>query len=232
MGVFSTTVDFANSDQVTSTKLDEIASGSQFTADAITGTTLKVVGGKLAVNVITGAEITAGSLSQELFPDRAIGGGKIALGGIVNNNLGDLSVSNEKIALGTITFSRFDTTVSATQANMQNSAESKVVTPDVTKFSPSAVKAHGAFTITGASRTIIDSLNIASITRISDTQSQVNFTANMSGTAYVVVPAGISDGTEIVDAASYDRAAGSFKIKHTTQGAGRGISFAVFGTLA
>ncbi len=232
MGVFSTTIDFENLQQVTSTKLDEIAGGSQFTADAIVGTTLAVVGGQLQVGTITGGNITAGSLTQELFADRAIGGGKIALGGIVTNNIGDLAVTNEKIALTTIDFTRLSTTLPATQSNMQNQATNKMVTPDAVKYAPGAAKAYGAFTITGAGRGIIDSLNVASVTRISDTQSQVFLTAPMSGTSYVVVPSGISDGTEIVDASHYDRAAGSFKIRHTTQGSGRGVTFSVFGTYA
>jgi microcystin-dependent protein len=76
-GVISTTQTFTTGDNVTSTSLNAIATGSSFTPDAITGTTLAITTGKLKVGTITSAEIGTSAVVTNGINDGAVTASKI-----------------------------------------------------------------------------------------------------------------------------------------------------------
>ena len=228
-----TTITFADDDQVTSAKLNQIVSGLSFTATDITGSTLAVVGGQLKVGTITSSEMGALSIATGSLQDLSVTTAKIAAGAVTNEKLGNNSVSGTKLTSQAVAYANLESTIFATQGQMEGQTANKLVRSEVAKHAPSAAKAYGSFAITGSGRTIqSNSFNVASLTRVSATQTTVTLTDNMNSANYTVQVSGISDGTEFVNTSYYDKAAGSFKIFHTTEGSGRGVAFAVFGQYA
>lgn len=68
----TTTQQFANGDQITSTKLNNIIDDASFGADAVVGSTLAVVGGQLKVNEITASEIATDAVTTDKVLDENI----------------------------------------------------------------------------------------------------------------------------------------------------------------
>jgi len=229
----TTTITFASGDQVTSAKLNEIVSGLTFDSGDITGSTLSVVGGQLKVGTITASEMGADSVDTGSIVSGAVGAGKIADGAVTTDKINAGAVSTTKIAAGTILYYHLVSSLISTKAQMESGNAETLVQPFYAKYAPSAAKAYGEFNITGTGRTIKNnSVNIASLTRIDSTHTTVTLTTNMNSVNYTVMATGISDGTEQVDATVYDKAAGSFKIRHSAEAADRAINFTVFGTHA
>lgn len=232
MAKFSTSITFANGDQVTSGKLNEIITGLEAGADLVADSTLVVVAGTLKVGIVTASNMGVNSVPTAAVQDFAITTGKVAFGAIGANQLGEFSVGITKIAPQCITFDKFFPGIFATKANMEAELASRIVTADQAKNGLSAVKCYGEFAITSSARAIkTNSYNVLSVVRISATQTQVNIDTDMNSAEYTVTTSGGSDGTEIVQACYYDKAAGNFKIRHTTEGAGRLIAFTVHGKL-
>lgn len=102
-GELQTTITFANGEQVTSTKLNEIISGASFTEGAVDGTTLLVSIGKLRVGTITANEMGADSITTLAIANASVTTPKIALGAVGTNQMASASVTGEKIAAGAIT---------------------------------------------------------------------------------------------------------------------------------
>ena len=89
-------------------------------------------------------------------------------------------------------------------------------------------KAYGVVSFDASSPTLVSSYNVASVTDNGRTDSRrVNFTANMSGTNYVVIltPTYASYDNSIDPFYVYSRAADHFIVS-------REMSFVVFGALA
>jgi hypothetical protein len=74
-------------------------------------------------------------------------------------------------------------------------------------------------------RTVDAQANIASATRSDQTHTQVTFTTGMDDTSYVVSGCVKNDAT--LDFATYDHQTTGFKIRHSTEGAGRFVQFMV-----
>ena len=233
-GVFSTTIAFASGNAVTPAKLNQIATGSSFTADAIFGTTLAVTGGQLRVGTITSSEMGASSVGTTALSSECVTTAKIADGNITTVKLADFSVTAAKIANGTITAAKLAASAAATRAAMQNQTGGFIVTPDYVKYAPGVAKAYGSVGISGTSRTVTGEHNVTSATKNSTTSTTVTLTQNMASANYVVLLTIYTDGTATTtDATVTSRAVGSFTIKHPTEGAPyERIGFVVFGQLA
>jgi len=230
-GVFSTTIAFASGNAVTPAKLNQIATGSSFTADAIFGTTLAVAGGQLKVGTITSSEMGAASVGTTALISECVTTAKISDGNVTAAKLASDSVTVSKIANGVITFAKFDSGAAATASNMKLENGSKIVTPNIIKHSPVAAKAHGTLNIS-ASRSVESTYyNFGSITRVSATETRVNLAANMASAAYCVQATyeDSSGGTGAVSV--YDRNVGYFRVTHPTEGAGKKVHLTVFGNL-
>lgn len=228
-----TTITWADTDQVTSAKLNQIVSGLSFETGDLTGTTLLVVGGKLKVGTITSSEMGANSVTSSAIANQAVETSNIAPGAVTAAKIASATITADKITSATLTFSLLSADALATQSVMENETSGYIVTPNRVKHAPGAAKAHGEFAITGTGRTIkSNSVNIASLTRVSATQTTVTLTTNMGSANYTVITSGVTDGTEVIDSCVYDKAAGSFKIRHSTEGAGRSIAFVVYGPYA
>jgi hypothetical protein len=229
----TTTITFADNDQITSAKLNQIISGLSFNSGDITGGTLAVVAGQLKVGTITSSEMGALSVATGSLMALSVTTPKIALGAVTEDQLGNFSVTSGKIAAGIINYGHLESSLLATNGQMENEGASYLVSPDKVKRSPGAAKAYGEFNITGTGRTIkANSVNVASLTRIDSTHTTVTLTTNMNSVNYTVLVSGISDGTEDVSAFVYDKAAGSFKIRHSVEASSRAINFVVFGQYA
>jgi hypothetical protein len=234
MAAITSTITFADGDQVTSAKLNEILSGSSFVAGAITGTTLVITGGALKVGTITSSEMGALSIATGSLIDASVTTAKLADGSITTAKLANLAVTGAKIAAETITFSNLSTAAVAAQSAMQSESASQLVAAATAKYSPAAAKGYGEFLITGTGRTIrANSRNISGLTRIDSTNTTVNLGANMDSEFYTVVASLVSTGTPIEGSVTvYDKAAGSFKLLHPAEGSGRSVNFVIFGKLA
>lgn len=232
-GVFSTTIAFASGNAVTPAKLNQIATGSSFTADAIFGTTLAVTGGQLKVGTITSSEMGSASVGTTALAASAVKTAKIADGNVTTAKIGDSAVTAVKIADGVITAAKMAASAAATQTQMQNETGGAIVTPDYVKFSPGVAKAYGNVTIAGTSRTVSGEYNITSATKNSTTSTTVTIADNMANTAYTVMLTLYTDGTATdLNVAVTERLAGSFTIKHPKEGAPyEKIGFVVFGNL-
>lgn len=233
-GALTTTITFANGDQVTSAKLNEIISGAAPTADFVTGTTLVVVGGQLKVGTITASEMGLASVTATAIAAGAVGTAAIAAGAVTVDKIALNSIGRDQIAFNSIYFSNFSTTTYASKAAIESQSAGFLVVPDVLKYSLGDAKAYGEFNITSTSRAIkSNSLNVASLARVDSTHTTVTLTAAMSSANYTVIAGFEQIGTaENLGCAIYDKLAGSFKIMHPAEATGRAVNFVVFGKLA
>jgi hypothetical protein len=232
-GELTTTQTFADGEQVTSTKLNAIVSGASFTADAVTGTTLAVVGGKLKVGTITSSEIGALAVGTTALAANGVTTVKIADGNITTAKLATGAVTGIKITDGVITFAHLSSAVPASESAMEAESSSRVVTPDVVKHSPRVAKAHGCIALTASTRTLLSSsVNITSVAVESTTATRVVLAANMASDNYTVVATWeASSGSDLQPVAIYSKTAGGFYIRHDTASSGKRINFIAMGNL-
>lgn len=236
MAAITTTITFADGDQVTSTKLNQIATGSTYSSGGLDNTTLKVTAGKLSVGTITSSEMGTASVVAAAIASGAVTEAKIGTGAVTTTKLGDLAVTAAKIAAGTITFAKLSTAAVADQAGMEAETGSLLVTADVMKNSPGVAKAYGCFTTpTGTTRALeTGSHNVASVAGVSSEVTTVTFTDEMA-TAYYTVVAGYQNSAGDTAAAApgvYTKSTTGFTIKHEAASSTRAITFCVFGALA
>lgn len=230
-GELTTTITFADGDQVTSAKLNQIISGASFTTSAVTGTTLTVTGGKLKVGTITSSEMGTASVTATALASNAVTTAKIYDGNVTTAKLAAAAVTGAKIATETITYSNLSTGLSATSTVMKNETAGYMVTADSFQHSRRASKAHGCISIGGGTRALLaNSLNVSSVARDSATTTQVVLDTNMSSDNYTVLVTWESASTADNQTASvYDKTAGGFYIKHPTEATARRLNFVAFG---
>lgn len=231
MAILSKGHTFANGDQVTTTKLNNLVDNATFSSGAVDNSTITLhASGYVQVGVIQTGNIAANSITTAKLADSTgasdgVTTAKLATGAVTTAKIADISVTIPKIATGAF----------ATQSSMASQTASLIVTPDVVKYSPPTAKAYGTFTIASTPRTLSGAFNV-SVTRISSTATQVTFTSAMSSAAYSVVCTygrSGSSGTAFAAAPSpYDKQTTGFKIAHTAEASDYEIGFSVFGTLA
>lgn len=231
-GEITTTITFADGDQVTSAKLNQIISGASFTTSAVTGSTLTVTGGKLKVGTITSSEMGAASVTATALASSAVTTAKIYDGNVTTAKIADLAITGAKIASGVITASHLSSGLAATESAMENETGGYTVTPDFVKHSKRVAKAHGCVSLGVSSRTLLSgSVNVDSVTRDSASTTKVTLDTNMSSGNYTVLATWESNGAaDLASVAVYDKTDGSFYLKHDTESAGKRINFVVFGT--
>ena len=103
MGVLDTSYTFANTDTITSTKMNNIIDQSTFTNDAIFGNTLELVSGQLKVRALG---ITSAELGTNSVTTAAIGNGTVTSAklGYSISIAGNLSVTGTSTFTGASTF--------------------------------------------------------------------------------------------------------------------------------
>ena len=228
-GVIATTQTFADGDQVTSAKLNNLISLSSFTDDAVTGTTLTVTGGKLKVGTITSAEIGANAILTVGIADNAVTTVKIADGNITSVKLANLAVTAAKIMDGSITAAKLSGNVVPTEAVMEAETAGYLVTPDFVKHSLRVAKAHGVVELTAGRDMMVNKLNVASASAITTTTTRIQFTTDMGATNYTVLASWESTTADAQMVGVYNKAAGGFYLKHPVAAADKFINFVVFG---
>jgi hypothetical protein len=170
---------FANGDQVTSAKLNGILTGSSFTADAVTGSTLAVDAGKLKVGTVTAAQMGASAVKTVAIEDGAVTAGKIGLGAVLTDKVGDLQITAGKLSADAVTTAKIaNAAVTAAKLSGGQSGLAPVF----------GVRAYGSFNGAGTSPfTMIASGNVASVVRSSTGVYVVTLTEPMASTGYTVV---------------------------------------------
>lgn len=232
----TTTVTFSNGDQVTSAKLNQIISGASFGSGAVTGSTLTVTGGKLKVGTITASEMGSNSVTSTALASNSVTTAKISDGSVITAKLANLTVTDAKIANTTITLGKINSSAFATKSMLENPATSTnhLVTAPMIGYTLGVAKGFGEFSISSSSRSISpNSFNVLSVSRVDATKSEVSFVLPMSSSDYVVMTNYETVNGNTNDAVSvYDKLAGSFKVFHPTESAGRSVNFVVFGKFA
>jgi len=235
MGVINTSQSFANGDSVTSTKLNNITSGSTFDSSAVSGTGLTVTGGGLlSLGTVASSNMGTNSVLTGSIADLNVTTAKLADTAVTTAKITDLNITTGKIADLSVTFGKMATAAIGTKAELEASTASKLVAADLIKHSPPVAKAYGSFTVASSARTLTGSINV-SVTRINSNSSQVTFTSALAVSEYTVVAQvsdsassspGTIDGNPIV----YNKTTTGFKILHSPEATNRAIDFVVFGS--
>jgi len=229
-GEISTTQVFADGDQVTSAKLNNLISQASFTASAITGTTLTVTGGKLKVGTITSAEIGASAVVTAGIADSAVTTAKIYDGNVTTAKIADGAVTTVKIPASAITFSRLSTAVMATESTMKSETGSLLVTPDILKHSLRVAKAHGVVELAVGTRTLkTNSLNVTSVAVDTANGTRVILDTDMGATNYTVLVTWESTTGDAQTVSVYGKTSTGFYIVHPTAAANKFLNFVCFG---
>lgn len=230
MAKATTTANFADGDQVTSTKLDEIIGGFSLAADSVDNSTITLSSGMLSVGTIAAGNIGAGAVTTVKLGDLAVTAAKLAADAVTTVKILDANVTTAKIADASVSWAKTLTADRAVQADMQSETASHYVSPDVVKYHPGVSKAGGTVAFENGSATVTGGYNVTGAT---DTGSgrQVTLAVTMANTLYRVQACYIDSGSVGAALAVTINSATQFTI-YGTEAAGRKIMFDVFGTLA
>ena len=232
-GELTTTITFADGDQVTSEKLNDIISGASFTSSAVTGTTLSVVGGKLKVGTVTESEIGSNSISTAALQTLSVTSAKIALGAVGTLQIANLGVGTNNLGPAVVTFDKISGSAFAGKTQMENESDNFIASAIRVKNSPGVAKAYGRVTVQATGRVVTggQDYNVSGATRNTSTGTIVTLTNNMGSANYTVIAHCETDGSGTGEVSVYSRSAGSFSLKHTVETDITAIHFVVFGNL-
>jgi len=232
-GVVNTTYTFQATDTITSEKMNNIIDETTFTSDAVFGTTLEVVSGKLKVRAqnITSNELASNAVTTDKILNSAITNAKIATGAVTATRISVGGVTTLRLADGAVTNDKLDTNSVATANIQSNSITAVKLNGTQTGSAPIfAARSVGVIRLDNP-RTLRQSFNVASVNRLTSTETSVTFLENMSSANYVVI-AGYS--TDIAKSLfgnapqTHSRTESGFQISHNAEAAGREVTFAVF----
>jgi hypothetical protein len=229
-GVVNTTYTFQATDTITSEKMNNIIDETTFTSDAVFGTTLEVVSGKLKVRAqnITSNELASNAVTTDKILNSAITNAKIATGAVTATRISPGGVTTLRLADNAVTNDKLDTNSVATE-NIQNNSITAVKLNGTQKGNAPiyAVRSAGAITVL-TPRTIQKGLNVSEVSRIDSNRTQVTFITNMPNNNYIVI-AGNSNISSVSGSppSAFDLTESGFKIAHNSEGGGRVITFAV-----
>lgn len=229
MAKFTTTQSFANSEQITSGKLNAIVSGLSADADLAADGTLVVSAGALRVGVISATNIQAGAVTTAKILDANVTTGKIADLAVTTGKLADLAVTAGKIADEAVTHAKTLPADRAVQTDMQAESAAHFTSPDVLKFHPGVAKAYGTVSWTDGSTTITGGYNVTSAAEGTGGQRVITLAITMANTNYVVVATANTGGTPITVTS---KTTTQFTIDGSTEAASRTVSFVVYGQRA
>lgn len=227
MAKFTTTQAFADSDQVTSTKLNAIISGLSADDDLAGDSTLTVAGGALKVGVITAANLSADAVTTVKILDANVTAGKIATDAVTTVKILDSAVTAAKVAVDAVAWTKTLTADRAVQADMQSETASHFVPPDVLKYHPGIAKAYGTVAFENGVTTITGGYKVTSAT---DTGSgrEITLAVTMANTNYVVTATGTGGSQFDVTGKTTTK----FTLSGPIEAASRSVSFVVHGQLA
>lgn len=83
MAILSKGVTFADGEQVTSTRLNNLVDQATFAANAVDGSTMTLINGELAVGVVQTANIGTNAITESRISDGAVSAAKLAPGAAV-----------------------------------------------------------------------------------------------------------------------------------------------------
>jgi hypothetical protein len=230
MAKATTTITFADGDQVTSTKLNQIISGFSLSSDSVDATTVTQSSGVLSVGTLSAANYGALSVGTSALAATSVTAAKLATDAVETAKIKDAAVTTVKIADANVSWAKTLTADRAVQADMQSETASHFVAPDVLKYHPGVAKAYGIVSAVNGSATLTGGYNITSATE-SGADRVIALSVTMANTNYVVLAA-YEDTTSTGNApAIHTKTTTGFSIG-TTEAAGRKVVFTVFGQLA
>lgn len=228
MSYLNTTITFADGDQVTSSKLNEIMSGARLGADSIVGSTLTLNSGQLAVGIITASNIGANAVVTAGIIDGAVTPAKLATDAVETAKIKDGAVTAVKIPDASLGFTKTLVDDRAVQADMQSETALHYVAPDVMKYHPGVVKAYGRVSMVNGVVTITGGYNVTSATD-TGTGRRITLTNAMANTNYTVTAICNASGSPVVVTIV---SASQFTLDGPAEAASREIHFSVNGQLA
>lgn len=230
MAKASTTINFADGDQVTSTKLDQIIGGFSLESDSVDATTVTLSSGVLSVGTISAGNIGANAVTTVKILDANVTAAKLATDAVETAKIKDSAVTTAKIADANVSWAKTLTADRAVQADMQSETASHFVSPDVLKYHPGVSKAGGIVAFENGSATVTGGYNVSGAT---DTGSgrQITLSVTMANTNYRV-HCTYQDGSSVGAALAVTNNSTTQFTIYGTEATGRKIVFDVFGQLA
>ena len=192
MAKATTTITFADGEQVTSAKLNQIMSGFSLGSDSVDGTTVTQSSGVLSVGVLSAANHGALSIPTSALQLLSVGNAQLGLLAVGTGNVQLLAITDALIANTTITFGKMATAALAVQADMQSETASKLAAAATLKYHPGVSKAGavltmadgsyaGAYNISGTATGSSTSRTVT-IPTMANANYRVQFTPEDSGT--------------------------------------------------
>ena len=102
MAIINTTGTFANNDQVTSQKLNDLIDQAYFESNAVDGSTMLLSAGQLKVGTISGSNIASDSIKTTNVFDGSITPAKLSTGRL---NWNDWTVDSSKVSTNVLALS-------------------------------------------------------------------------------------------------------------------------------
>jgi hypothetical protein len=230
MAKATTTITFADGDQITSAKLNQIMSGFSLGADSVDGVTILNAAGVLSMGVAAAANIGADAVTTSKILDENVTAAKLATDAVETAKIKDAAVTTAKVADATLTFAKLATAAVGTQTDNQSEAASKLVAAAFAKYLPPMAKAYGRVDLANGSAALTGAYNVASATE-SGTDREIVFTTAMANANYVVT-LGYESASPIASIPVVSaKSASGFTISPGAEAASRFIVFTVHGQL-
>jgi hypothetical protein len=230
MAKFTTTQSFANSEQITSGKLNAIVSGLSADADLAADGTIVVSAGALRVGVLSATNLQSNSVTTAKIADANVTTGKLADLAATEGKIAAGAVTAGKIADEAVTYAKTLPADRAVQADMQAESAAHFTSPDVLKFHPGVAKAYGRVAMETASAAITGGYNVTSATDTGTNSREITLGITMANTNYVVIATPSDGGSAVVTVSG--KTTTKFTLTGSAEGTGRYIEFVVFGQRA
>lgn len=230
MAKATTTITFADGDQVTSAKLTQIISGFSLGADSVDASTMTLNSGVLSVGVLGSGNYGADSIPEAAFKAASIPALAYKTATIPAAALIDDSIPATKFT-ATVSWGKLLPADKAVQADMQSETADHFVSPSVLKYHPGVVKAYGTVSIESGVVTVTGGYNVTSAAD-TGTGRQITLAVTMANTNYTVA-ASYKDGSAVANSVGWSiDSTTKFTLQAGAEAAARGISFFVYGQLA
>lgn len=226
---------FADGDQVTSDKLNDLVDAAAFVAGSggtTDNATMQVSGGVLAVKTIQTANIANSAVTSDKLGTGSVIEAKIGAGAVTETKLATDSVTEAKIADDSVTNAKMADNAVDTAEIVDGAVTAAKLDGGQTGSLPIyGIRCYGRIEIGSSTRTIVaaSSSNIATATRDGANRTDITFTTAMPDANYLVV--GSYGGEESLSPvfSVYDKTTSGFSVFHVNDLDGRYIEFIVIG---